>query len=323
MRTYKKRKKRHYGCLFVAAFFLLLFFLQGQGEALKKTSSATVMPREDVVHQEKTEGSETNITLYRTATGVSKEMPLETYILGVVAAEVPPSFEAEAIKAQAIVARTYALSTLSQGGALCDDYRHCQGYYDADTRHQRWGADYQRNEEKYASAVAETKGLAVTYEGNLAKTFFHSTCGGSTSSAKEVWGSEIPYLQSVACDWDKDAPRYEETVSFSKSEMAQRLSEADDAALPVFAGFTPSGRVATLSYGGKTIKATDFRQCLALNSTNFSLRESGDTVWITTKGYGHGVGLCQYGANGMAKEGKTAEENICHYYTDVKVVPYP
>lgn len=259
------------------------------------------------------------INLHRKEQGINQEISLENYIVGVVAGEMPTTFAFEALKAQSVIARTYAAAVISQGGELCDDPGHCQCYYDPDSLKQMWGDSF---EEKYTlcvKAVEETKGEVILYSGEIAKTFFHSTCGGQTSSAAEVWGEDIPYLQSVDCSWDRDAPRYQETVTLSVEELPYLLNIDGGSDVPVTAGLTNSGRVESVAYGGRTIKATDFRKSLTLNSTNFSIEPQGDKVVISTKGFGHGVGLCQYGADGMAKEGNTYRQIIDHYYTGVQL----
>ena len=309
--------------MLLAAFFLLLFFLNHQGADSPATAGEepvkTAAAEKEAIE---TASKPMEVTILRSRTGGSETMDLEEYIYGVVAAEVPHTFESEAIRAQAIVARTYALSTLENGGALSDDAATCQAYSDTEMLQQRWGEDYEANQQRFQAAVNSTRGLVVTYEGALAKTYFHSTCGGKTSSAQEVWGGEIPYLQSVVCTWDREAPRYEERKSFSKQEVAKALDSAAEVAVPVSQGFTPSGRVATVSYQGRTIAATDFRRLLGLNSTNFTLTEEGDALTITTRGFGHGVGLCQYGANGMAKAGWKAEKIVAYYYQGVEIRAY-
>ena len=260
-------------------------------------------------------------------------LPLETYVIGVVAAEMPSSFEPEALKAQAVIARSYALGKINANagkaanghGDLCDDPGHCQAYYDPAYLEKEWGADFAEKYRKVTDAVTATAGQVLTYEGGLAQTFYHSTCGGKTASAKEVWGEEIPYLQSVTCKWDRDAPRYRETFSVSLSDLPWLLGDGSSPCIavaegetvtvvPSVAGESDSGRIEAVSYAGLMFDAADFRRALGLNSTRFTLESDGETLKVTTYGFGHGVGLCQYGANGMAKDGKTYDEILSYYY---------
>ena len=260
-------------------------------------------------------------------------LPLETYVIGVVAAEMPSSFEPEALKAQAVIARSYALGKIRANagnaadghGDLCDDPGHCQAYYDPAYLEKEWGADFAEKYRKVTDAVTATAGQVLTYEGGTAQTFYHSTCGGKTASAKEVWGEEIPYLQSVTCKWDRDAPRYRETFSVSLSDLPWLLGDGSSPCIavaegetvtvvPSVAGESDSGRIEAVSYAGLMFDAADFRRALGLNSTRFTLESDGETLKVTTYGFGHGVGLCQYGANGMAKDGKTYDEILSYYY---------
>ncbi|MGI5874812.1 MAG: stage II sporulation protein D [Bacillota bacterium] len=268
------------------------------------------------------------VTLRRCETEREERLPLEEYVVGVVAAEMPASFEPEALKAQAVIARTYALAKLSsdsgEEGVLCDDPGHCQAFEDSEDLAASWGTAFEEKYRRITDAVSSTEDMVLTYRGELARTYYHSTCGGETASAKEVWGEDIPYLRGVSCDWDRDAPRYRETVEIPFAEVikvfgavsasASAGAEGNAEVLPVVSGETESGRAAAVSCGGVSLSAADFRAALALNSTRFSWELDGETLRVTTLGFGHGVGLCQYGANGMAKEGKDFREILSHYY---------
>lgn len=275
------------------------------------------------------------MTLSRAATGALEPIALEDYVCGVVAGEVPVEFDEEALKAQAVIARTFALTRIlnpSDGnhGDLCDDYRHCQAYCDESAMRKNWGEDYEQNRKRIAAAVAATVGEILTYQGEVARTYYHSTCGGRTASAAEVWGEEIPYLQSVACKWDSDAPRYEATVEVSLAELPYLLGDGTSPCIalpegatadvvPEVVSLSPSGRIAAVDYGGVTFKGTDFRSALGLNSACFDFSADGSTLKIHTLGYGHGVGLCQHGANGMAEEGADYRKILSYYYPGTKI----
>ncbi len=285
--------------------------------------------------------SKQEIKLLYHDTGTQATLPLETYVIGVVAAEMPSNFEPDALKAQAVIARSYALGKIEANagsqdnahGDLCDDPGHCQAYYDKAYLEKEWGADFPEKYQKVSDAVTATKGQVLTYEGGLAQTFYHSTCGGKTASAKEVWGEEIPYLQSVVCKWDRDAPRYRETFSVSLSDLPWLLGDGSTPCIavaegetvtvvPTVAGESDSGRIEAVSYAGLMFDAADFRTALGLNSTRFTLESDGETLLVTTYGFGHGVGLCQYGANGMAKDGKTYDEILSYYYQGTKLMTF-
>ena len=275
------------------------------------------------------------VSLLLTESGQTVELPLAEYLTGVLAAEVSPRFAAEALCAQAVVARTFTLrrmensaaaaETRGHAAAVCDDPGHCQAYRGSGSRRAGWGSRFAEYEDNCRRAVAATADQVLVYEGALAATFYHSVCGGRTASAAEVWGRAYPYLIPVKCRWDADAPRYEEMVTLPLAELPQRLGDgttpcvaiaegetADE--LPRARGKTESGRVATVDYGGLTFKATEFRRKLGLNSTDFELRREGELLAVRTRGFGHGVGLCQHGANGMAAAGYDCRRILAHYY---------
>ena len=279
------------------------------------------------------------LRVYFPTTGEVKALHLEEYLAGVVAAEMPASFEPEALKAQAVAARTYALKKKESGSPtahpeadICTDPSHCQAWVDINTMQQQWGLiRYWFFRQKIEAAVSATKGMVITYQGQLIDPVFHSTCGGCTENAADVWQSDLPYLKSVPCGLDYSAPKYRSTASFTLAELGQKLG-VDLEALPASGGagaglieatgYTSSGRVKKIVAGGKTINGTDFRRLLGLNSTNLNWRYENGKLIFTVTGYGHGVGMCQYGANGMAKQGKTCREILSHYYSGIAVTNY-
>lgn len=330
---YRIRRRRYVRCspsywfvLFFVPLFLWLMVSCGNHSETQKPADGDLQTKEEIF------GDDRVIRLLRNENGTVTEIPLETYVAGVVAAEMPVEFDRDALKAQAVIARTYALRKASavdaddlSHGDLCDDPGHCQAYRSPDELAAVWGKSFSENEEKIVSAVKATAGMVLTYEGTYAETYYHSTCGGKTASAKEVWHEDIPYLQSVSCKWDKDAPRYEETSSVALSDLPWLLgsetspciavAEGESVAeVPVAGEETESGRVASVSYAGLTFRGVDFRKALSLNSACFTMKAEGDTLFVRTRGFGHGVGLCQYGADGMAREGYSFREILSYYY---------
>lgn len=278
-------------------------------------------------------------------TGQVKIMPLEDYLVGVVAAEMPANFHLEALKAQAVAARTYALKKMELAGQknghnphpdadVCTDPSHCQGWLSARELKERWGLlGYLKLSNKIETAVKETEGLVVTYNGRLIDPVYHSTSGGRTENSEDVWNFKIPYLRSVDSPWEKGSPRYYARFTFSLGQIDQllgtnlravpvsTLAQKNNNYLKVLA-YSSSGRVKLIKVGDKVFKGTDFRRLLGLNSTTFSWQVEGDKITFTTRGYGHGVGLSQYGANGMAWQGKNYKDILTYYYTGVKIVKY-
>ncbi len=267
-----------------------------------------------------------------------EEMSLEEYVKGMVAAEMPAEFELEALKAQAVAGRTYAVKQMALfgGSGLADrpgadvstDPAKSQAWLSTLQLRDRWGPfAFDRYWAKVGRAVEETRGLIVTYNGEAINAVFHSTSGERTAAAKEVWGFDYPYLQSVVCTWDKKSPRYSDSREYSFTELEQRLgAEAGVVAAAQGGGAvaqvidrTESGRVAKARVGSKTFTGLDLRQKLELRSANFAMETKGGKVVFKTTGYGHGVGMCQYGANGMAKEGRNFRDILTYYYTGVKI----
>lgn len=265
-----------------------------------------------------------------------EQVPLEDYVRGVVAAEMPIEFEPEALKAQAMAARTYIIhrslnpdagSQAASNAWVTDTVAH-QAYVTDSELKNRWPAEsFERNMDKLRRAVRETEGLILTYEDQPIEAVFFSTSNGYTENSEDYWGTYYPYLRSVPSPWDAGlSPRFKETAVFSNRELQRKLglngivpvSSGASKGLKVL-GLTASGRVKSVSVGGKTFSGREFREKLGLNSAHFQWEWRGDELHITTTGYGHGVGMSQYGANGMAREGSKAEDIVKHYYTGVKI----
>lgn len=254
-------------------------------------------------------------------------VPLEDYITGVVMAEMPASFETEALKAQAVVARTYTLRRLNgnakhEQASVCVDPACCQGYCNEEQYLHEMGekADIQ----KIRQAVLATEGQVLFYGGELIEATYFSCSGGTTEDAAAVWGQDIPYLQATESPGEEDAAHYADTVYFTTAEFEQLLGVKLNSNPAVWFGaisYTDGQGVDTIHIGNKEYKGTEIRQLLGLRSTAFSITAIGDTVVITTKGYGHRVGMSQYGADAMAVQGSSYTEILAHYYkgTELKV----
>lgn len=258
--------------------------------------------------------------------GECRPMAVEEFLVGVVAAEMPASFAMEALKAQAIAARTYVLAHSAPYGQsrhenadICADSTHCQAYAAPEKLRERWGGDFEQNYHAICQAVEGTAGLAVFYGAELVETPYCSTCGGRTQAARDVWGGDRPYLQSVECRWDGHSPRASATLVLSVEEAARALAVKPAAIRAMSASYTAGGAVAELTLAEKKLSGLELRQILGLDSAACQWLIEGGRILFSTRGFGHGVGLCQYGADGMAKEGFTAEDIITHYYQGVKV----
>lgn len=261
---------------------------------------------------------------------------LEQYVRGVVAAEMPMEFELEALKAQAMAARTYIVRRLLDGdqssvpvpeAAVTDTTAH-QAYVTDQELKQRWGEEnYISYMEKLNRAVTETKDIILTYQGQPIEASFFSTSNGYTENSEDYWNIALPYLRSVASPWDvKLSPKYKETVTMTGKQLQSLLGLSS--AVPVSSGSASSmrvversagNRIKKLSINGKLFTGREVREKLGLNSSQFQWNYTNGKWEITTFGYGHGVGMSQWGANGMAKESRKAEEIVKYYYTGIEL----
>lgn len=267
--------------------------------------------------------------------GAVEAMPMDEYLVGVLRAEMPAAFESEALKAQAIAARTYTLYKM-RGGPIeahpdadaCDDISCCKAYKTAADAAADWGSMALYYEEKLARAVHDTDGEVVLYGGEPILAVFFSSSAGHTQNAAAVWQSDLPYLQSVDSPETAElVPDYYSVESFSPDEFrALFLAAHPDAELGGAAkGWienierSEAGFVTSLSVGGVTVRGNELRTLLGLRSPAFTVEAGDDGLTFRVTGYGHGVGMSQYGANILASQGMTAEEILEHYFTGATV----
>lgn len=257
------------------------------------------------------------VTVYRN-NGTIIKLDLEEYIIGVVGAEMPASFSLEALKAQAIVSRTYALKALQNGKKLTDN-ESTQAYKSNNELQSMWSSSYNTYYNKIKKAVTSTKGMYITYNNQYIDAVFHSTSNGYTEDASNVWKNSLPYLKSVESPWDKNASTYYKTTTITYNEATNILGFEITKDTPIeILSKTNSNRIKTIKIGTKTYTGVELRNLLKLRSADFDIKLK-ENIEITTKGYGHGVGMSQYGANGMAKAGFTYTQIIKHYYQGVNI----
>lgn len=266
------------------------------------------------------------VSVYRTEKKEIEKVPLEEYIEGVVASEMPVNFELEALKAQALSARTYIVKTLltpmkdsPQNTNVTDSSLH-QVYKDKDELKVKWGKNYDRRIKKIAQAVSATQGQIITFEGKPIDASFFSTSNGYTENSEDYWKESIPYLRSVPSPWDKSSPKFSDykVLPISNLESKLGVNIPEEGAIGTVKR-TSSHRVAFIEISGKKYEGKKIRELLGLNSSDFTLERKDQQVVITSKGYGHGVGMSQYGANSMAKEGKNYKDIVSYYYKDIKI----
>jgi len=278
--------------------------------------------------QLKQAGPDVEVAVYRSKEKRIEHIPLEQYVIGVVAAEMPADFELEALKAQALTARTYIVKQmlsdqpmeLPKGANVTDTVMH-QVYYNDEELKKRWGADYDWKMKRIVKAVQETQGQIITYNNAPIEAAFFSTSNGFTENSEAYWQNDFPYLKSVASPWDEQSPKFYHQTAMTVAEFEQRLGVKlpNDGSVGVIVSRTPGKRVAVVDINGKQLTGREIREKLELKSTDFTWVRKGNEIVITTKGYGHGVGMSQYGANFLAKQGKTYKDIVQYYYRGVTV----
>ena len=276
------------------------------------------------------------ISVWDHSAHVVRRLSLQDYLVGVVAAEMPASFELEALKAQAVAARTYTLRRLTideermanehPGGAqICTDPSHCQAWNSREELVGKWGrAAYSTNIRKIIAAVESTYGLVMTYNGRPIDAVYHSCCGGTTEDAAEVWGRSIPYLVPVACGCGRRSVELAETRAVDNARLLTALGIGARGVPAMASGVRVAARTGTdrasiVSVYGVPVSAAQLRQTLSLKSTRITISSEGGKTIFRTTGYGHGVGMCQWGAAGMAEQGDSFDKILRHYYTGVRI----
>lgn len=270
------------------------------------------------------------IKVYNPEIEIIEDIGIEEYVKGVVAAEMPVSFEQEALKAQAVAARTYALKKMEENENISEQDIE-QAYLSKEELKQRWGNDYNTYWNKINKAVNDTRGLVMTYDDEMIDAVFHSTSAGYTENSENIWSQALPYLKSVDSHQDENSPEFITEVSFSSKEIISKLQSLYSDILFTDASLlqqiqiverSQAGYILQIQIGNKMLTGKQVREALNLKSSNFTITQKDDNIIFITKGYGHGAGMSQYGANYMAKEGSTYEEILKHYYQDVKITKY-
>ena len=265
----------------------------------------------------------TTVRIYREKTGLIDSVPIEEYIVGVIAGEMPVSFELEALKAQAVASRSYVMKQIEKNinnkYDVVDTVMN-QVYLDKEYLMSVWNYSYTDNINKVKTAVLSTKGEYLSYNNKIVEALFFSTSPGITENSEEIFTSNEPYLRSVSSTWDEISPVYTTTITYSLSEFYSllNLKYKNDLIIEITEK-TSTGRIKKLKINNKELTANYVCSKLSLNSTYFEIIQDGTKVIIKNKGYGHGVGMSQYGAEGMARAGYTYEEILKHYYKDVEI----
>ncbi len=308
----------------IAAILILMVLLFAIPLILTREKKS--VPKKDLLP-----GSDLPIEVYMCDSDKTVTMDLEDYILGVVAGEMPADFHPEALKAQALAARTYTMLRMKRfggsgcskhpGAEVCTDSAHCQAYRDP--------ATIKKGLDKLEEAVYGTAGEVIVYDNKLIDAVFHSTSGGKTENSEEVWSGSVPYLRSVESQYEEHSPKYVTRQEISIDSFIKCIKKLDpqvkinskniNKEIEILER-SEGGKITKLRIANKTFKGTDIRIALGLNSTNFSYTVGKDAITFTVSGYGHGIGMSQYGADGMARNGAGYRDIVLHYYRGVDIV---
>lgn len=287
-----------------------------QKSVSKVENSTTTKKQENPVSSSSPLEEKTYVTVYR-SNGQVLNLELEEYVIGVVGAEMPAAFHTEALKAQAILARTYALKSLKTNTRLTDN-SSTQNYKSNAELERMWGGSFTTYYNKIKKAVEATKGMYLTYQGEIVEAVYHSTSNGVTEDAKNVWGNSIPYLVSVASPYDSANSSFVFEKKFTYADLSNLLGfPVTQDTLFEIQSYTEGNRVSNILVDNQVYNGVTLRNLLGLRSATFEVVKNGNTVTFITKGFGHGVGMSQYGANGMAKKSSSYQDILKHYYKGV------
>lgn len=263
------------------------------------------------------------VRVKRNATGKIDEIPLEEYVSGVLAGEMPAEFSLEALKAQAVAARTYVMKRLSTNKKneydVIDTVQN-QVYLDENQQKQNWGNRYTELSNKIKQAVLETNSEYLVYNGKIIDALFFSTSIGVTENSEDIFPKEIPYLRSVSSTWDSVSPLYDKEYYFTLKKFYDLLGlEYKDKVTVEIISKTNTGRIKKIKINDKTFTGWELCNKLGLKSNYYTITQNNDSIKVVARGYGHGVGMSQYGAEGMSRAGYTYDQILYHYYQGTKI----
>ena len=286
---------------------------QNISKSVEKSVNTEYVNTDNTSVNNTTNSSVSEITVYR-SNGSVINLNMTDYLIGVVSSEMPASFNLEALKAQSVLARTYALKAKQTGKKLTDTVS-TQSYIDIDQMKNKWGNSFNTYYNKIKNAVENTNGEYLSYNGNYIEALYHSTNNGKTESSLDVFGNYYPYLISVSSEYDKNASSYLRTISMPLDTISNKLglSLNNDSVISILS-YTDGGNIKEININGNNFSGKKVRELLGLRSADFDISISDNNANITTRGYGHGVGMSQYGANGMANAGYSYKDILSHYY---------
>lgn len=329
-----KNTHKSFDGLIVFAFFSIVTLMSMIIIPLVMKQSSNIVKNKVKENNFITINGDEKIRVYLSKEDKVVEIPIEDYVKSVTSSEMPISFDDEALKAQAIAARTYAISKKlrpympDKGADVCDTVS-CQVYMTKEKRIEAWGEKGEENWKKISKLVDETKGIVLSYNNELVKyPQFFSTSSGNTENSIDVFSSDVPYLVSTESKGEEVAPKFISEFKFTLTEFIDKLnSKYNDLKLTKdkikeainILSRSDAGGIKQINIGSLDIKGSEFRLLLGLSSTNFEFEINGDEIIFKCKGYGHGVGMSQWGANIMSKEGNEYDKILKHYYTGVEL----
>lgn len=316
--------------LFCAISILVVPMLVVNPEKSVNPASKTTQQTDNATTQQNTESNST-ISVFRSLESKTEEISLFEYVCGSVAAEMPLAYNEEAIKAQAVACYTNAIRQKQLGntknGDISDDTATHQGYIDARQRKEKWGDSFEKYEKKLQDAVKAVEGEALYYDNKPCVAAFCAISNGKTEDAEYIWGTAVPYLVSVDSKGDKLSPTYASTVSFTKDEFLKIIEEngasikdSDIASSVKVTEKSDTGTVLKVTVGSKSFTGEEIRKMFSLRSPTFTIKATKNAVTFSVSGYGHGIGMSQYGANYFAEKGYDYKEILEHYYTGAEII---
>ena len=298
--------------VFLFAFVMLLLSYNYKKEDIKEHINENIIDEKNAKEVKKKVDINYNDKI--------QSINFEDYVIGVVACEMPASFNMEALKAMAVAARTFALYKITTNkNYVLSTTTKDQCYISKSKMKKNWKNEYNKNYNKILNAVKSTNNEYMTYNNKVIISFYFSISNGYTENCENVFTQKLHYLRSVDSSWDKEYSYKEKTVKMSVKEFLKKLDLKTDKIENIKINRSKTGRIKNIIVNNNKYKGTVFRKLLSLRSTDFDLRIKEDNILITTRGYGHGVGMSQYGANAMANHGYKYDEILKYYYTDIEI----
>ena len=316
--------------IYIIIFMLLVFSIPFIFTNVKFEETSS----ENVIENIFDDSAYGTIRLFHNSDSTIEELNMNEYLYGVVSAEMTASYELEALKAQAIVARTYTIYKIKNGSKhqnadICDNSNCCQAWISKENRMARWDeAHRQEYWDKIVKSVNDTNRRYITYNGEPINAFFHSNSGGKTELAVNVWGGDLPYLKIVETSGEEAYSAYSSEVVLSKDELIVKMHEnysdfdidfKENEPIKILE-FNESSRVKKIKIGNKELSGVEARKVFGLRSSNFSVKMEGDNIKFSVIGYGHGVGLSQSGSDVLAKNGYDCDGIIKYYFKDIEII---